>query len=72
MPCRGIRRSTTASENTPEAIMEATRKRLRAIAAANDVQLEDIASVIFTVTPDLNAAFAPRAARRWAGTMCCC
>ena len=63
MPCRGIRGATTASENTPEAIMEATQELLRAITAANNVQLEDIASAIFTVTPDLNAAFAPRAAR---------
>ena len=63
MPCRGIRGATTASENTPDAIMEATQELLRAIAAANNVQLEDIASAIFTVTPDLNAAFAPRAAR---------
>ena len=64
MPCRGIRGATTASENTPEAIMEATQELLRAIAAANNVQLEDIASAIFTVTPDLNAAFAPRARAR--------
>ena len=70
MPCRGIRGATTASENTPDAIMEATQELLRAIAAANNVQLEDIASAIFTVTPDLNAAFAPRPRARWAGTMC--
>jgi prephenate dehydratase len=63
MPCRGIRGATTASQNTPEAIMEATQELLRGIVAANNVQPEDIASAIFTVTPDLNAAFAPRAAR---------
>ena len=34
MPCRGIRGATTASENTPDAIMEATQELLRAIAAA--------------------------------------
>jgi prephenate dehydratase len=43
--------------------MEATQELLRAIVTANNVQPEDIASAIFTVTPDLNAAFAPRAAR---------
>ena len=63
MPCRGIRGATTASQNTPDAIMEATQELLRALVAANNVQPEDIASAIFTVTPDLNAAFAPRAAR---------
>ena len=72
MPCRGIRGATTASENTPEAIMEATQELLLVIAAANNVQLEDIASVIFTVTPDLNAAFGLPRAVRWAGTMCRC
>jgi len=63
MPCRGIRGATTASENNSEAILAATRELLEAIKTANNVQPEDIASVIFTVSPDLTAAFPARAAR---------
>ncbi len=63
MPSRGIRGAITVAENTPDAILEATRELLEAIVAANSVRPEDIASAIFTVTPDLTEAFPPAAAR---------
>lgn len=63
MPIRGIRGATTVADNTPDAILAATQELLRAIIAANGVQPEDVASAIFTATPDLNAAFPARAAR---------
>jgi chorismate mutase len=62
--CRGIRGATTADENTAEAILEATRDLLSRIIAANDLKPEDIASVIFTTTMDLNAEYPALAARR--------
>ena len=37
MPVRGIRGATTATANTREAILEATRERLELIIEANDV-----------------------------------
>lgn len=63
MPCRGVRGATTATENSVEAILEATRELLRALVAANSLQVEDLASAIFTVTPDLDAAYPAQAAR---------
>lgn len=63
MPIRGVRGAITAAENTPEAILSATQELLRALIAANGIQPEDLASAIFTVTPDLDAAFPARAAR---------
>jgi prephenate dehydratase len=63
MPCRGIRGATTAVENTPTAILEATQELLQALIAANGVQPEDVASAVFTATPDINATFPARAAR---------
>ncbi|MBC8448405.1 MAG: chorismate mutase [Chloroflexi bacterium] len=63
MPCRGVRGATTAAANTPEAILSATRELLEALVAANDLAPSDLASGIFTTTPDLNAAFPARAAR---------
>jgi len=63
MPCRGVRGATTADANTPEAILSATRELLQALVTANDLEPSDLASAIFTTTPDLNAAFPARAAR---------
>jgi chorismate mutase len=63
MFCRGIRGATTASDDTPEAIKMATKELLKAMIDANDIQEEQVASVIFTTTPDLTAAFPASAAR---------
>lgn len=68
MPCRGIRGATTVSENSAAEILSATQELLRALTAANDLRPPDIASAIFTVTPDLNAAFPARAAREMGWT----
>lgn len=64
MPIRGIRGAIQARENTAEAILQSTQELLSAILAANpSLQSLDIASVIFTVTSDLTAAFPAKAAR---------
>ena len=55
--CRGVRGATTAEANTREAILEATADLVRQVIDANGIQTADIASVIFSVTPDLNAEF---------------
>src|SRR3954447_24517112 len=64
MRVRGVRGATFVAEDTAEAILEATRELLAAIAEANRIDTEDIASVLFTTTPDLHAAFPARAARQ--------
>lgn len=55
--CRGVRGATTCAENTREAILEATHELLTLLIEANGIEPEDIASAIFTTTPDLNAEF---------------
>ncbi len=65
MAVRGIRGATTVAANTVEEILTATQELLAAIVTANGVSPEDVASAIFTVTPDLNAAFPARAAREF-------
>jgi chorismate mutase len=62
--CRGIRGATTVDENTAEAILEGTRDLLSRLVEANDVKPEDVASAIFTTTPDLNAEYPALAARK--------
>jgi chorismate mutase len=64
MTFRGIRGATTVDENSEETILAATQELLEVIVAANDVQVDDIASVIFTATPDLDSAHPARAARQ--------
>jgi chorismate mutase len=63
--CRGIRGATTADRNTAEDILESTRELLAALIEANDIRVEDVVSVIFTTTPDLNATFPAVAAREY-------
>jgi len=50
-------------ENTSEAILAASKELLQQVVAANEIQVGDIACVLFTMTPDLNAAFPATAAR---------
>jgi len=64
MTCRGIRGATTVRENSRSEILSATEELLRALIEANHLDPSEIASAIFTVTPDLDAAFPAEAARR--------
>ncbi|MBV8601840.1 MAG: chorismate mutase [Candidatus Eremiobacteraeota bacterium] len=61
---RGIRGATQAERDEPEAILAATEELLLAIRERNNFALEDVASALFTVTPDLRAGFPASAARR--------
>lgn len=64
MTTRGIRGAITAENNSPHAILHATRTLLTEILDANPALLaDDIASILFTVTTDLNAAHPAQAAR---------
>ncbi len=63
MPVRGIRGATTAEANTRPAILDAARELLTALMCANDLREADVASMVFTVTPDLDAIFPAAAAR---------
>ena len=60
---RGLRGATTAPVNEREAVLKVTRELLIAMSKANAIKPADIAAVIFSSTPDLNAAFPATAAR---------
>ena len=66
--CRGIRGATTAAANTAEDILEATEELVKVLIHLNDLDAEDIASAIFTTTPDLTAWFPALAARQFGWT----
>lgn len=64
LACRGVRGATTAPANEREAILTATRDLLDQIVAANGIDPADIASIFFTMTPDLDAEHPALAARQ--------
>ena len=66
---RGIRGATTVERDDAEAILSATEELIREIVAANELDPADVASALFTVTPDLHAEFPAAAARRMGWTM---
>lgn len=74
MPLRGIRGAITVKSNTRQEILEATKELLSEILKQNKLKIEDIASVVFTVTSDLNAEFPAVAARElgWEDTPLLC
>lgn len=63
MAVRGIRGATVVPHDTPEAVHAATRELLQRLVEANAVSAGDIASIIFTVTPDITSEYPARAAR---------
>jgi chorismate mutase len=64
MSIRGIRGAVIADDNQAASILCASRALLEAILHANPtLAASDVASVLFTVTEDLNAAHPAKAAR---------
>lgn len=63
MKVRGIRGAITIKKDTPEEILEATKELLFKIKEENDFDVEDIASILFTVTSDVRSIFPAQAAR---------
>ena len=59
----GIRGATSVAKNDEAAILAATRELLGKMRTENEISIERIVSVIFTVTSDLNAVYPARAAR---------
>jgi chorismate mutase len=65
MPVRGIRGANSVLEDEPRTVLDATQQLLAAILESNpSLQAQDIASVLFTLTPDLRSAHPARAARQ--------
>ena len=63
MLVRAIRGAITVPENTKEAILGGTKELLLEILKRNDIKTDDLISIIFTMTNDLNAVFPAVAAR---------
>ena len=60
---RALRGASTCAANTSDEISEVTQELLLAMMERNGVRHDDVISVLFTTTPDLNASFPATAAR---------
>ncbi len=63
MATRAIRGATTVNEDTKEQILEAAEEMLSEIIDKNGIVLQDIVSILFTVTKDIKSAYPTAAAR---------
>ncbi len=64
MAVRGVRGATTVLSNTKEEIVNKTEELLRGLIEKNNISIEDVASVIFSATADIDAEFPAVAARK--------
>ncbi|EKD27157.1 MAG: hypothetical protein ACD_79C00837G0001 [uncultured bacterium] len=60
---RGVRGATTVENNSSEEIIEESKNLLMEMLKKNNVPIEEICSIFFTVTPDLDKEFPAKAAR---------
>ena len=65
---RGIRGAITADGDDVAAIARATKRLLTEMTRRNAIEVDDIASILFTVTADLRAGFPALAAREMGWT----
>ena len=61
--CRGVRGATTIEQNTQDQIFSATQTLLTTMLMQNQIDSQDIASILFTTTADITAAYPAKAAR---------
>jgi chorismate mutase len=64
MSVRAIRGAIQVEANEREPILEATTQLITEVMTRNGLTTDDVISVFFTTTPDLNAEFPAHAARK--------
>ncbi len=64
MRVRAARGAIVVDRDEPEILFDATERLLASVLERNEIEQEDLISVLFTVTDDLRSAFPAEAARR--------
>ncbi len=64
MHVRAIRAATQLEEDSREHMLERVAEMVTEVVRANDLEVEDFISIVFTATPDLVSEFPAYAARR--------
>ena len=65
---RGVRGAITVERDDAELLLNATERMLREMVTENGIDSDDVASALFTLTPDLVSQFPAAAARRMGWT----
>lgn len=60
---RGVRGAITIEENNEAEIVQATKRLMQEVISSNNIQPEDVASVLISATEDIDAVFPARALR---------
>jgi chorismate mutase len=60
---RAVRGATTVDVDERDHLLERTRELIDAVLERNSITSDDLISILFTMTPDLHAAFPAEAAR---------
>src|SRR6185503_6219363 len=63
MAVRAVRGAIQVDENERDAILEGTSELVKEVLHRNNIDPEDLISIVFTATPDLTAEFPAYAAR---------
>jgi chorismate mutase len=63
VPVRALRGATTIDRDEPEHITERVVGLLQEMWVRNDVHHDDLISILFTATPDIQSMYPPAAAR---------
>ncbi len=66
---RGVRGAITVERDDATLLLDATERLLREIVSENGIDSADVASALFTLTPDLVSQFPAAAARRMGWTL---
>lgn len=61
---RGVRGAITVQNDDPDEILEATRELLTMLVRVNDIDIDDVASMVLTTTTDLTSTYPAFAARQ--------
>lgn len=64
---RGIRGATTVNENKHDEIISKSLEMLQDLVVTNNINADDVVSVYFTVTADIDDAFPAKSLRRLEG-----
>ena len=60
---RGLRGATTVDEDTVAQVTERSQELMRTLMARNELEEEDVISILFTATPDVTSTFPATAVR---------
>ncbi|PSL41973.1 chorismate mutase [Planomicrobium soli] len=60
---RGVRGAITVTKDHPDEILQETKKLVLEMIKANNIDPEEVASVIISTTPDVSSAFPAKAVR---------